>query len=650
MRILSIDLETYSSVELKRTGVYPYASSPDFAVLLFGYAWDNDPIRVVDLTQGEKIPPDVTEAIFDPGITKSAFNAAFERVCLSHHFGLTEFLTPDSWQCTMVHALYLGLPRSLDQVAKVLQVGEKLSEGKDLIKYFCCPCKATKVNGGRTRNMPWHNPEKWERFKQYNLRDVEVERQVRGKLIRFPVPEAEQLLWALDQRINDRGVLVDINLVRHAITCDEQHKAQATKEAVELTGLENPASVQQLKDWLLAEDGIKVDSLSKTTVPALLKQTESDTVKRVLELRQELAKTSVRKFTAVRTAVCRDGRVRGLLQFYGARTGRWAGRIFQPQNLPRISFSPQELGMARDLLASGDYEMIDLLFKSTPEVLSQLVRTILIASAGHILHVVDFSSIEALLLAYYAGEHWALDVFNAGGDIYAHTASRMYGKPAKEITKESPERARGKVGCLACGYGGGVKAIQKFVKPGEMTEEEMQEIVTGWREANPSIVRFWRQVEDAAKEAIAAKTRVPVTKGIGFEYSGGMLFMRLPSGRRLTYPRARMAPHPKFDWPAISFEGVNSLTKKWEQQFTYSGKLVENAIQAIARDCLAIAMPRVEAAGYEILLTVHDELITETAKGRGSVKELAQIVSQPISWAPGLLLRASGESSYFYAK
>lgn len=650
MRTLGIDLETYSSVELKKTGVYPYAGSPDFEILLLGYAVDDEPVKVVDLANGEAIPAEIVDAITDPGVLKAAFNAAFERICLSRHLGLSEFLSPDSWRCTMVHSSYLGLPNNLDQVAKVLKVSEKLAEGKDLIKYFCSPCKTTIANGGRARNQPHHSPEKWERFKLYNVRDVEVEREVRNKLSGHDVPREEHRLWALDQRINDRGVLVDTGLVEHAITCDEQHKARVMEEAITLTGLDNPGSVQQLKAWLLAAEGLEVDKLTKETVPMLLKQTGSESVRRVLQLRQELAKTSVRKYTAMRNAVNRDGRVRGLLQFYGARTGRWAGRIFQPQNLPRIFFSEKDLETARGLLKSGNYETLNLLFRSTPEALSQLVRTVLTASKGHVLHVVDYSSIEALLLAYYADEIWVLDVFKSGGDIYVHTAARMYDKPASTITKDSPERGRGKLGCLACGYGGGVGAIKKFVKPGEMTEEEMQDIVSGWRSANPNIVALWKQVEAAAREAIAAKTEISVGKGIGFDFKGGMLFMILPSGRRLAYPRTRIEPHPAHGGDTICFEGINSLTKKWERQFTYSGKLVENAIQAIARDCLAAAMPRVEAAGYQILLTVHDELITQTLEGQGSAKELAEIVTRPIAWAPRLTLRASGESSYYYCK
>lgn len=650
MRTLSVDIETFSNLELKKTGVYSYAGSPDFEILLFGYAWDDDSVEVVDLVNGDKIPNEVVDAIICGTAKISAFNAQFERVCLSRYFKVPGYLSPDSFTCTMVHSLYLGLPSSLDQTAKVLKVGEKIAEGKVLINYFCSPCKPTKVNVGRTRNLPQHDPEKWELFKEYNRRDVEVEREVRKKLSRFSVPESERRLWVLDQQINDRGILVDVDLVQHAIACDEQHKARTMEEAIALTGLDNPGSVQQLKAWLMDVDGLEVAFLNKASVPELLKQTESDTVKRVLELRQELAKTSVRKYAAMKNALCDDGRVRGLLQFYGARTGRWAGRIFQPQNLPRIVFSQSDLSMSRQLLKLGQYETLDMLYRSVPEVLSQLVRTILVAAENHIFHVVDFSSIEALLLAYYAGEQWALEVFNAGGDIYIHTASRMYDLPVAAITKDSAERARGKVGCLACGYQGSIGAIQKFVKPGEMTEEEMRDIVSGWREANPHIVAFWKRMEDAAREAIQFRTRVPVDKGIGFECKDGMLFMQLPSGRKLSYPSAKLEPHPTFNSDAISFQGMNNVTKKWERQFTYSGKLVENAIQAIARDCLAHAMYQAEAAGYPILLTVHDELITQTAADFGSVKELASIVTCPIPWAPGLKLRASGDSTHYYCK
>lgn len=651
--ILAIDIETYSPVDLKKTGVYPYAEHPEFEILLFAYALNDEPVKVVDIAQGEELPRKIIECLYNHQVIKTAYNAAFERVCISMHLQKIDFfngyLQPEQWVCTAVYALTLGLPGTLEHVAKVLKLpAQKMAEGKALINYFSKPCKPTKSNGMRTRNLPQHAPAKWELFKQYNAQDVEVERSIRKLISGYPMPPNEMKLYALDQRINDRGVRVDKALVHHAIACDEQHKAKTTEEAIKLTGLENPASVSQLKQWLLEEEGLEVDSLNKETVPELLKQTESDKVKKVLSLRQELAKTSVKKYVAMRSAACCDDRVRGLLQFYGAnRTGRWAGRLVQVQNLPQNHM--KDLDLARQLLRDGDYEMLEILFGNVQNVLSQLIRTAFIPADGHRFIVADFSAIEARVIAWLAGEKWRLEVFQTHGKIYEASASAMFHVPIETITKASPLRQKGKVAELALGYQGGPGALVSMgaLKMG-LTEQELPDLVAAWRQANPSIVQLWWNAEKAAVTAVRDKTRVNLVKGVYYQYERGTLFAHLPSGRRLTYVRPRLIDCNGYQ--KLTYEGMNQTTKKWERVPTYGGKLVENLVQAIARDCLATALLRLDAAGCKTVMHVHDEVVIEEPNSGRSVAEACNIMGLPIKWAPGLPLRADGFETRYYKK
>lgn len=647
MRILSIDIETYSSVDLVKSGVYPYTEAPDFEILLFAYAWDDGPVEVIDLTEVEDLPEDVMNALTDPSVIKTAFNANFERTCIAKHFDIE--CDPAQWQCTAVHAAYLGLPGNLDGVAKCLKLeAQKDTKGKNLIRYFSVPCKPTKANGGRTRNLPHHDPEKWQQFMEYNRQDVEVERAIRKKLERYPVPEFEHRLWCLDQEIVDRGVALDAELVEQAIKCDNAFYKQREDEAKALTGLENPNSVAQLKKWLEDEHNVNVTSLSKDNVAALIEQTENEDVKRVLRLRQEMSKTSVKKYQAMQRVRCQDGRARGLIQFYGAnRTGRWAGRLVQVQNLPR-NYLP-DLALARELVRSGDHETLEMLYDNIPDVLSQLIRTAFIPSPGHRLIVSDFSAIEARVIAWLAGEKWRLDVFNSHGKIYEASASQMFGVPIEQITKGSDLRQRGKVAELALGYQGGVGALKQMgALDMGLTEEELPELVQTWRGANPNIVQFWYDVERAALTAVREKRKVPLHHGISFLYEAGMMRIKLPSGRHLTYVRPKIGKN-KFGKDAISYEGVGDQGK-WMRLDTYGGKLVENIVQAVARDCLAVAMMRVADAGYHIVMHVHDELVADAPHGFGSLTEVEAIMSRPIEWAPDLPLKAEGFETDFYMK
>lgn len=649
MAILSVDIESYSSVDLGKCGVYAYTEAPDFEILLFGYAFNDDPVQVVDLASGEYLPVEVNLALANPGIIKTAFNANFERTAIAKHFNRP--MPPEQWRCTSVHARTLGLPGKLEEVAKAMKLQQqKDTAGKALIRYFSIPCKPTKANGMRTRNLPQHAPEKWAQFKTYNAQDVEVERTIRKSLERFPVLPIEQKLWCLDQRINDGGILVDPKLVRHAIACDTAYQERKTEEAARLTGLDNPNSVAQLKAWLLEAEGLDVESLSKETVPELLKQAESDTVKRVLELRQEMAKTSVKKYQAMDRARCNDNRVRGLLQFYGAnRTGRWAGRLVQVQNLPQNHL--KDLDLARQLLLAGDYDTLELLFESVPVVLSQLIRTAFVPSPGCKFIVADFSAIEARVIAWLAGEKWRLDVFNTHGKIYEASAAAMFRVPIETITKGSPLRQKGKVAELALGYAGGPGALVSMgaLKQG-LTEEELPGLVAAWRAASPSIVQFWWDVERAAMEAVREKKSVSLQHGLAFSYESGIMFLRLPSGRRLAYVRPRIEINPRFDRPALSFEGQDQVKKQWVRTFTYSGRLVENIVQATARDCLAEAMLRLDRAAYKIVMHVHDEVVLEVPAGMGSLEEACEITGQPLKWAPGLPMRADGFETDYYKK
>lgn len=649
MTILSIDLETFSSVDIKTSGAYKYVASPDFEIILFGFAFDDDPVQVVDLASGESLHKDVTDALIDPNIIKTAYNANFERLCINEHLWLP--VDPMFWRCTAVHALTLGLPGRLEDVAKVLGLEQqKDTAGKALIKYFCTPCKPTKANGRRTRNLPEHSPEKWEQFKEYCRQDVVVERDIRKKLEKFPVPEHEHKLWCLDQKINDTGIKIDRKLVENAIECDLQFQARKTEETKKLTDLDNPNSVAQLKNWIFEQEGIEVDSLDKETVAELIKTTKNNTVKKMLILRQTMAKTSVKKYDAMIRAVREDGKVRGLFQFCGAnRTWRWAGRIVQFQNLPKNSM--RDLDMARNFLLSGDYEILEMLFDSVPNVLSQLIRTAFIPSAGCRFIVSDFSAIEARVIAWLASEQWRMKVFRTHGKIYEASASQMFKVPLESITKANPLRQKGKISELALGYQGGVGALVTMgaLKMG-LTEEELPELVSTWRAANPAIVRLWKDVEKAAISAVKDRKVVQLQYGVTFSFESGILFIKLPSGRRLAYCKAAIENDTRFNRPKLTYWGMDQVKKVWSKVDTYGGKLVENVIQAIARDCLAEALIRVDAAGYRIAAHVHDEIVCDVPVGWGSLKELNEIMGQPIKWAPDLPTPADGFSGMYYKK
>ena len=643
-RVLSADIETFSDVDLIKCGVYAYADSPAFEILLFAYSFDGGETQIIDLAQGEQFPEDVVDAIFDVSVTKTAYNANFERTCLSKHFG--RYLPPESWHCSAVQASMLALPRSLEDVGRVLGLDEqKMKEGKELIRYFCVPCKPTKANGGRTRNLPCHAPEKWELFKTYCKRDVDVEKSIRRKLHKFPIPESEMELYRLDQRINDRGVLVDMGLVRQAIACERLHKEVVTKRAYELTGLENPNSVAQLKGWL-GDKGMEAESLSKKAVADMIAETDGE-VEELLRLRLLMAKTSVKKYEAMERSVCSDGRVHGLLQFYGAnRTGRFAGRLVQIQNLPQNHLPDLEL--ARELVKQGRFEDIELLYDSTPNVLSELIRTAFIPKPGCRFVVADFSAIEARVMGWLSGEEWVLDVFRGDGKLYEMTASRMFGIPMSEIGKGSPERAKGKVASLSCQYGGSTNGlISMGALDMGLTEDELPPLVAAWRKANPHMVQFWWDVDAAAIKAVTEKQKTKVGKII-FEYKSGILFITLPSGRKLSYVKPRMAVN-KFGRDGLTYEGI-SENKKWSRIETYGPKLVENIVQGTARDLLAEAMLRVEKKGYPIVMHCHDEIIAEVPEGSGSVDEMCEIMAIQPKWAEGLPLRADGYQCSFYQK
>ena len=643
-RVLEMDIESYSDVDLIKCGVYAYADSPAFEILLFAFSFDGGETQIIDLAQGEKLPAEVEEAIFDVSVTKTAYNANFERTCLSKHFG--RYIPPESWHCSAVQAAMLALPRSLEDVGRVLGLDEqKMKEGKELIRYFCVPCKPTKANGGRTRNLPCHAPEKWELFKTYCKRDVDVEKSIRRKLHNFPIPESEMELYRLDQRINDRGVLVDMGLVEQAIACERLHKEIVTKRAYELTGLENPNSVVQLKGWL-GDMGMEAESLSKKAVAEMIAGTDGE-VEELLRLRLLMAKTSVKKYEAMERSVCSDGRVHGLLQFYGAnRTGRFAGRLVQIQNLPQNHLPDLEL--ARELVKQGRFEDIELLYDSTPNVLSELIRTAFIPKQGCRFVVADFSAIEARVMGWLSGEEWVLDVFRGDGKLYEMTASRMFGIPMAEIGKGSSERAKGKVASLACQYGGSTGALVSMgALDMGLTEEELPPLVAAWRKANPHMVQFWWDVDAAAIKAVTEKQRTKVGKII-FEYKSGILFITLPSGRKLSYVKPRMAVN-RFGRDGLTYEGI-SENKKWSRIETYGPKLVENIVQGTARDLLAEAMLRVEKKGYPIVMHCHDEIIAEVPEGIGSVDEMCEIMAVQPEWAEGLPLRADGYQCSFYQK
>ena len=643
-RILAADIESFSDVDLIKCGVYAYADSPAFEILLFAYSFDGGETQIIDLAQGERLPAEVEEAIFDVSVTKTAYNANFERTCLSKHFG--RYIPPESWHCSAVQAAMLALPRSLEDVGRVLGLDEqKMKEGKELIRYFCVPCKPTKANGGRTRNLPCHAPEKWELFKTYCKRDVDVEKSIRRKLHNFPIPESEMELYRLDQRINDRGVLVDMGLVEQAIACERLHKEIVTKRAYELTGLENPNSVAQLKGWLGGK-GMEAESLSKKAVAEMIAETDGE-VEELLKLRLLMAKTSVKKYEAMERSVCSDGRVHGMLMFCGAnRTSRWSGKIVQIQNLPK-NYIP-DLELARDLVKQGRFEDIELLYDSTPNVLSELIRTAFIPKPGCRFVVADFSAIEARVLAWLSGEQWRLDVFTSHGKIYEASASSMFHVPMEEITKGSPLRQKGKLAELGLGFGGAAGAlISMGALDMGLTEDELPPLVAAWRKANPHITQFWWDVDAAAVKAVTEKQKTKVGKII-FEYKSGILFITLPSGRKLSYVKPRMAVN-KFGRDGLTYEGI-SENKKWSRIETYGPKLVENIVQGTARDLLAEAMLRVEKKGYPIVMHCHDEIIAEVPEGIGSVDEMCEIMAVQPTWAGGLPLRADGYQCSFYQK
>lgn len=655
MSVLSIDLETYSSVDIKTSGAYKYVESDDFEIMLLAYAFNDGPVHLIDLTV-DSLPHDLLDYLETPGVLKTAFNANFERLCLSKHFN--KKIPVKQWACTAVHALTLGLPSTLDMVGKALRLSEekqKLATGKALIKYFCCPCAPTKTNGGRIRNLPAHAPEKWEQFKEYCKQDVEVERTIRGKLLRFPPLPVEQKLWNLDQKINDLGVKVDQVLVNNAIECDELYQAKMLMEATELTGLSNPNSPAQLKKWMSETEGMDVLSMTKDYLIELKQQVESPKVKRVIELRQEMSKTSVKKYLAMDRAVCKDSRIRGLLQFYGAnRTGRWAGRLVQVQNLPRNYLD--DLDLARNLLISGDYDTLELLFGSVPDVLSQLIRTAFIPAKGNRFIVADFSAIEARVIAWLAGEKWRLEVFASHGYIYEASASQMFKVPWSEFQtyidqeKKHPLRAKGKVSELALGYQGGPGALVKMgALDMGLEENELPALVQTWRNSNPAIVKLWYDVGNKAMEAIRERSSVKFKYGMEFTYESGMFFIKLPSGRRLAYARPKIEIN-RFDKEGITYEGMDQTTKQWCRMDTYGGKLVENIIQAIARDCLRESLLRVDEEGYKTAMHVHDEMVIDAPDGFGSLDHVIGIMAEPIKWAPGLLLRGDGYETNYYKK
>ena len=647
MRILSIDIETFSSVDLTKCGVYKYTESEDFEILLFAYAFDDEDIKIIDLAQGEKLPKEVIEAIYSTNVIKSAFNAQFERVCLSRYFSME--LPIEQWRCSMVHSLTLGLPGSLENVAKCLNLKtQKMDEGKNLIRYFSIPCKPNKSNDGRTRNLPSHDKEKWELFKEYCKRDVEVEREIRRKIENFNMTDIELRLWHLDQKINDYGVNVDMELVKNAIKCDEEYQRELMKEALNLTKLENPNSPTQLKNWL-ENRGLEVSSLSKANVKELLDKTKNPTVRRVLELRQEMSKTSVKKYDAMERAMCKDFKIRGLLQFYGALTGRWAGRLVQVHNLPRNNM--EDLDLARQLLLNGDYGTLEILFDSISDVLSQLIRTAFIPSFNSRFIIADFSAIEARVIAWLAGEKWRMDVFNSHGKIYEASASQMFKVPLEKIHKGSPLRQKGKIAELALGYGGSKGALISMgaLNMG-LTEDELPELVAAWRKSNPNIVKLWWDIENAAISAVKEMETVNMQYGLKFSYRSGILFITLPSGRSLAYIRPRIEIDERFGKDKLTYEGIEPNTRKWGRVDTYGGKLTENIIQAIARDCLAESMLSLDDRGYKIAFHVHDEVVLDVPNNFGSLEEVEDIMGMDISWAPGLPLRAEAFESNYYKK
>lgn len=643
---MNIDIETYSSVSLQKCGVYAYASHPDFEILLFGYAFDDGPVDVIDLTR-EEMPEELKEAIFDPEILKTAFNAPFERTCIASYFG--QPTPPEQWNCTAVMARELGLPNSLEQVGSVLGLPDdkqKSKTGRALIRYFSVPCKPTKTNGGRTRNMPKHDPEKWDLYVEYNRQDVETERAIRNRLRHFQVDPSEQALWIHDQHINDRGVGVDLELAAQAVEIDHVIKDRLLQEAKELTGLENPKSTAQLKAWIEDTAGTTVDSLNKKSIAVVRAKANSEKVDALLDIRTGLSKTSTEKYNAILRTVCPDGRIRGLTQFYGAsRTGRWAGRLVQMQNLPQNKMPDRDLDTARQLVRAGDLITLELCFDDMAGTLSQLIRTAFIPRPGHRFIVADFSAIEARVLAWLANESWRMDVFNTHGKIYEASAEQMFHLPPGSVKKGDPMRQKGKIAELALGYGGSVGAMKSMgaLEMG-LAEEELKPIVNSWRAANAAITKFWWDTDAAARRTIQAKEPTRLPHNMGFYKKGPLLKLILPNGRELSYVK------PAIVDDSITYEGTLQSSGAWGRIESYGPKLVENIVQATARDCLAVAIDRLENAGFPVVFHVHDEVICEVPTGVSSAKELGAIMSEPIDWAPGLPLRADAYECLYYRK
>ena len=639
---ISIDLETYSSVDLGKSGVYKYAESEDFEILLFAYSLNDQKVQVIDLASGEFIPKEILSSLNDESIEKWAFNANFERVCLSRFLG--KRLKPKGWHCTMIWSAYLGLPLSLEKVGEFLKLDkQKMNEGKALIRYFSIPCKPTKTNGMRTRNLPHHDLEKWSTFKEYNKRDVETEMEIKKKLSVFPMPQSEWENYWVDQNINDRGILIDEVLVDSAIKFDAILRDENMDRAIELTGLENPNSPLQLKEWL-NKKGLEIDSLAKKDVEFALKNAEGD-IKEVLELRKELSKSSVRKYDAMKNVKGKDNRARGLIQFYGAnRTGRYSGRLIQVQNLRRNNL--KDLDLARSLVKNRDYETIEILYDSPADILSQLIRTAFMSKEGTRFIISDFSAIEARVLAWLAGEQWVLDAFENGEDIYCRTASRMFGVPVEKHGINGHLRQKGKIATLACGYQGALGALKAMggIEMG-LSEDELQSIVDSWREANPNIVSLWWDIDSVVKRVVKTRSKEGY-KNLVISYEKGILFIELPSKKRLAYPKAKIGTN-RFGGESIVYEGI-VVGNKWDKIESYGGKFVENIVQAIARDILAEAMMRLEKKGFNIVMHIHDEVVIESDSS--SIKEINEIMSLVPSWAPGLILDADGFESEFYKK
>lgn len=654
-RVMGVDIETYSSVDLLEAGVYAYVEAPDFDILLISYIfddWGEDDVKTIDCFDADPdMMAEFCEALLDPQIVKTAFNANFERTCLAKW--LQKPMPPEEWRCTMVKALTLGLPGNLAGAGEALGLPpEKLKDpqGKALIQFFSKPCKPTRTNGQRTRNLPQHDPAKWQLYKGYNRQDVVTEQEILRKLSIYKTPESEQELWALDQHMNDNGVALDIPMVEKIVEYDTRRRQELQEEAQELTGLKNPNSLAQLKRWL-AEQGVEMTSVTKDTIAEALRDPElPDVVRRVLEIRTALGKTSVAKYSTMLVAHCQDHRLRGILQFYGAnRSGRWAGRLVQTHNLAKNTLP--DLALARELAAEGDFETMGTLFGETAFVFSELIRTAFIPSEGCRFIVSDFSAIEARVLAWLAGEEWVLEAFRNGKDIYCETASMMYHVPVEKHGANSHLRQKGKVAVLACGYQGGVGAMKRMDKGGSIPEDELQSVVDQWRQANSNSVKLWRTCELAARTAIEEHRTVRLKNGLAFGYINGNLFIKLPGGRKLCYWNTRLKLDPRDGREHIVYMGVNQETKQWGETETYGGKLVENIVQATARDCLAISMQRVAALGYNIVMHVHDEIIVDCPiEDTGAMERINACMAEPIPWAPGLPLKGDGYETPFYMK